>query len=157
MATLSSWLASENSCYLLLLLVIAFSYEIWRSRLFNIIRAIKNQKRVSQIFDVSRDAFRFTYSRAMLIELLLCRRENSASRIWLSSNVRSPWLPRRDVLSQTAWCMRRPAATETLKESTMPFIGILQCKSIFISDYNRSWARPIHVVYRHLKIQKMEE
>ena len=35
----------------------------------------------------------------------------------------------RDVLSQTAWCMRMPAATETLKESTIPFIGILQCKS----------------------------
>jgi hypothetical protein len=25
--------------------------------------------------------------------------------------------------------MRIPAATETLKESTIPFIGILQCKS----------------------------
>lgn len=36
---------------------------------------------------------------------------------------------KREVLSQTAWCMRRPAATETLNESTMPFIGILQCKS----------------------------
>ncbi|RDX61796.1 hypothetical protein CR513_59941, partial [Mucuna pruriens] len=35
----------------------------------------------------------------------------------------------RDILSQTAWCMRIPAATETLKESTIPVIGILQCKS----------------------------
>ena len=35
----------------------------------------------------------------------------------------------REFLSQTAWYMRMPAATETLKESTMPFIGILQCKS----------------------------
>jgi len=32
-------------------------------------------------------------------------------------------------LSQTAWCMRIPAATDTLNESTMPFIGTLQCKS----------------------------
>lgn len=38
-------------------------------------------------------------------------------------------ITRREVLSQTAWCMRMPAATDTLKESTMPFIGILQCKS----------------------------
>lgn len=35
----------------------------------------------------------------------------------------------RDIRSQTAWCMRIPAATETLKESTIPFMGILQCKS----------------------------
>ncbi|CAL1400712.1 unnamed protein product [Linum trigynum] len=27
-----------------------------------------------------------------------------------------------------AWCMRMPPATDTLKESTMPFIGILQCR-----------------------------
>jgi hypothetical protein len=35
----------------------------------------------------------------------------------------------REIRSQTAWCIRIPAATDTLKESTMPFIGTLQCKS----------------------------
>ena len=40
-----------------------------------------------------------------------------------------PQLTRREILSQTAWCMSMPAATETLKESTIPFIGMLQCMS----------------------------
>lgn len=39
------------------------------------------------------EPFRFANSFAMLIALLLCLRENSASRICLSSDVRSPWQP----------------------------------------------------------------
>lgn len=46
-----------------------------------------------------------------------------------SKNEEKKTITKREVLSQTAWCMTMPAATETLKESTMPFIGILQCKS----------------------------
>ena len=46
-----------------------------------------------------------------------------------ATKCKSAFITRREVLSQTAWCMRMPAATETLKESTMPFIGILQSKS----------------------------
>lgn len=55
--------------------------------------ALQNQP--NQSFGVSMDAFRFAYSLAMLIALLLWRRENSASRICRSSNVRSPWQPCR--------------------------------------------------------------
>lgn len=50
------------------------------------------------------------------------------------SMIQLSFFTRRIVLSQTAWCMRIPAATETLKESTIPLIGILQC----ISDNSRA-------------------